>query len=179
MSRLAKKPVILPSGVNVAVEADKFIVEGPKGKLEQDYLSTYVEIKVDADGVMVNRKGNTNSFKAYQGLYWSLLQNNVKGVSEGFMKELLIKGTGYKWEIKGKFLECHVGLSHKVDFPIPEGITIIMENPTTVSINGIDKHLVGQTAANIRYIRPPEVYKGKGIRYINEVVKLKAGKATA
>lgn len=179
MSRLAKKPVLLPKGVTVTVSDTTFKVEGPLGKLEHEFKPEFVEVKVEENGVYVNRKGDANEFKAYQGLYWAHLRNAVVGVSEGFKKVLKIMGVGYKWQLQGNKLVCNVGLSHSVEFIAPEGIKLSSDNPALLTVSGIDKRLVGQTAANIRFIKPPESYKGKGIRYENEVVRLKEGKAGA
>ena len=180
MSRLAKKPVVIPSGVKVEVKDNKLFFEGKLGKLEQSFLPQHVDIKIDNNEIMVNRKGNINSFKAFQGLYWSLFKNCVKGVSEGFYKDLKIQGLGYKWEIKGSDLILTVGYSKPVTFPVPEGVKVMIDkgedNQFFLRISGCDKQFVGQVAANIRGVRPPEPYKGKGIRYSGEVVKLKEGK---
>jgi large subunit ribosomal protein L6 len=179
MSRLAKKFIAIPQGVNVEVGKTSFTVEGPKGKVEENYIPTYVEIKVEDGKVFVNRKADGNKFRAFQGLYWSLMKNCIFGVSEGFKKTLQIQGIGYKCELKGNILVCNVGYSHPVEFPVPDGVTITLESPVLLTVSGYNKQLVGQVAANIRFIKPPEPYKGKGIRYSNEVVKLKAGKSSA
>lgn len=176
MSRLAKKPIILPSGVNVNVDATVITVEGKLGKLTQAYLPYYVSIDV-ADGKVTVKPKEVYRAPAYAGLYWALVRNMVKGVSEGFVKDLTIQGLGYKWELKGNKLVCTVGFSHPVEFIPPAGISLALENNNTVlKVSGIDKQLVGQVAANIRGIKPPESYKGKGIRYVNEHVRLKEGK---
>ncbi len=177
MSRLAKKPLTIPSGVTVNVNAKEFIVEGPKGKLQRDIKPEFVEIAIDGNQAMVNRKGNSKPHKAFQGLYWSLLKNALIGVTQGYSKKLMIQGVGYKWEVKGKKLICNVGLSHKVEFDIPENIEVKSESANLITVSGFDKRLVGQVVANIRFIKPPEPYKGKGIRYENETVKLKEGKS--
>lgn len=176
MSRLAKKPIVLPSGVNVKVESDTVVVEGKLGKLSQVFQPYYVSIEVAEGKVMVKPK-DVYGAAAYAGLYWALVRNMVKGVSEGFSKQLTIQGLGYKWELKGTKLVCTVGFSHPVEFTPPQGITLALENNNTVlKVSGVDKQLVGQVAANIRGIKPPEPYKGKGIRYVNEHVRLKEGK---
>ncbi len=179
MSRLAKKPVAIPSGVKIEQKANKLYFEGPKGKLEQRFAPEYIEFSMTENELLVGRKGNSKPFRAFQGLYWSLIKNCIIGVSEGFTRSLLIQGVGYKWELKGDHLLCNVGYSHPVKFKLPEGITVTQENPQTVTLNGIDKRLVGQTAANLRFVKPPEPYKGKGIRYKDEVVKLKEGKSAS
>ncbi|MCX7820937.1 MAG: 50S ribosomal protein L6 [Brevinematales bacterium] len=176
MSRIAKKPIVLPDGVKVSVEKGKIVVEGKLGKLEQTYKSEFIDVKVENGAIMVNRKGDAKEYKALQGLYYRLFVNMVKGVTEGFSKTLLLQGIGYKMELKGNKLVLTVGFSHAVEFEIPKGISLKLENPQTLIVSGIDKHLVGQTAANIRAIKPPEPYKGKGLRYLNERVKVKEGK---
>ncbi len=176
MSRIAKKPIILPEGVKVTLENGKLIVEGKLGKLEQEYKADFVEVKAEGNTLIVNRKGDSREYRALQGLYYRLFVNMVKGVSEGFSKTLLLQGIGYKMELKGNKLVLTVGFSHTVEFEIPKGITLKLENPQTLIVSGFDKHLVGQTAANIRAIKPPEPYKGKGLRYENERVKVKEGK---
>lgn len=177
MSRIAKKPIIIPPDVKVSLEDGKVIVEGKNGRLEQSYKKEYVEIKVEGNLIYVNRLGDKNVFKALQGMYYRLIENMIKGVVEPFSKTLVIQGIGYKWELKGKKLVISVGYSKPVEFEIPAGVEIRVENPQTLVVRGIDKYLVGQVAANIRAIRPPEPYKGKGIRYLDEKVKLKEGKA--
>lgn len=176
MSRIAKKPIVLPDGVKANVDKDKIIVEGKLGKLEQTFKSEFIDVKIENGSIIVNRKGDSKEFKALQGLYYRLIINMVKGVTEGFSKTLLLQGIGYKMELKGNKLVLTVGFSHVVEFDIPNGITLKLENPQTLIVSGIDKHLVGQTAANIRAIKTPEPYKGKGLRYLNERVKVKEGK---
>lgn len=177
MSRLAKKAIVLPDGVKVTNAGSVITVEGKLGKLQQVYAANFVDIKVENNQIMVNRKGDSNAFRAYQGLYWSLIRNAVNGVSQGFTKVLLIQGLGYKWEIKGKNLVITAGYSNPVNYAIPQGVTLAVENNNQLKITGFDKQLVGEISAQIRAIRPPEPYKGKGIRYIDEVVKLKEGKS--
>ncbi|MEJ5283824.1 MAG: 50S ribosomal protein L6 [Brevinematia bacterium] len=176
MSRIAKKPIVLPDGVKANVDKDKVIVEGKLGKLEQTFRSEFIDVKIENGAIIVNRKGDSKEYRALQGLYYRLIVNMVKGVTEGFSKTLLLQGIGYKMELKGNKLVLTVGFSHVVEFDIPKGITLKLENPQTLIVSGIDKHLVGQTAANIRAIKPPEPYKGKGLRYLNERVKVKEGK---
>ncbi len=177
MSRLAKKNLIIPDGIKVNVNNGIVTVEGKLGKLQQSYLTQYVEISVINNEVKVDRKGETKNYKACQGLYWRLLRNHILGVKEGFTKNLSIQGLGYKWEIKGKDLILTVGYSKPVVFKVPDGVNLKLDNPAVLSIGGCDKQLVGQVAANIRAVRPPEPYKGKGVRYQNERIKLKQGKA--
>ena len=176
MSRLAKKPLIIPVGVKVNVQNGKIMVEGKLGKLQQEFAVQYIDVKNDDKEIMVYRKSEGSTAKAYQGLYWRLTRNLLLGVTEGFTKTLAIQGLGYKWEIKGKDLVVIAGYSKPVVYKIPAGIIMKIETPGQLIITGCDKQLVGQTTAEIRHIRPPEPYKGKGIRYLNERVKLKEGK---
>lgn len=177
MSKLAKKPIIIPAGVKVSVNGDKVLVEGKVGKTQQWFDTTLVEIKAAGDKVTVDRKGDTGNFKSAQGLYYRLIVGQIQGVTEGYVKTLNIQGLGYKWEVKGKTLVMNVGFSKPVVYPIPEGITMKSEKPEFMAISGANKQLVGQVAAELRSIRPPEPYKGKGVRYLNEHIKLKEGKA--
>lgn len=177
MSRLAKKPLIVPDGVKVQIENGKILVEGKLGKLEQSYKTEFVVIKSDNKEILISRKGHENTARAYQGLYFRLTRNLIIGVTEGFSKTLNVQGLGYKWEIKGKDLIINVGYSKPVLYKMRPGISMKIDNPAQLLITGCDKQVVGQTAAEIRNIRPPEPYKGKGIRYLNERVKLKEGKA--
>lgn len=179
MSRLAKKPVVLTNGAKVNIEAASFSVEGPLGKLQYDYKPELIQFKEEDGKIFVERKGNSNKFRAFQGLYFRLIQNAVSGVTTGFKKVLKIVGVGYKWQVQGDKLVCNVGLSHPVEFKVPDGVKLLQDNPLLVTVTGADKCLVGQVAANIRFIRPPESYKGKGIRYENEVVRLKEGKSAS
>lgn len=177
MSRLAKKALPIPSGVKVAIHGNEIAVEGPKGKMKQVFLNEFVEIIVSEKDVLINRKGNSKPFRSYQGLYWSLLKNALYGVANGFTRTLAIQGVGYKWEVKGRQINLNVGFSHPVVFSLPDGVEAKQENPNLMILSSFDKHLLGQTAANLRFVKPPEPYKGKGVRYQNEVVKLKEGKS--
>lgn len=176
MSRLAKKPLSIPSGVKVVVHSGELSVEGKLGTVKQSFLTNYVDIVTDGKVLNVHRKGDTNPYKACQGLYWRLARNLILGVSEGFSKVLSIQGLGYKWEVKGKDLVLTVGFSKPYVYPIPDGVTLKVDQ-ALLTITGCDKQLVGQVAANIRAIKPPEPYKGKGVRYSNEHIKLKEGKS--
>ncbi len=178
MSRIGRKPIAIPKEVKVEIKDGKVFVDGPKGKLNLALPGrTNVEIK---DGVAnVTRQGNIASDKALQGLIRALLLNMVKGVTEGFVKELEIIGVGFKAIASGNNLKMEVGYSHPVNFVVPEGIKIETPKHTQVIIRGIDKEKVGQVAAEIRSVYPPEPYKGKGIRYLGEYVKKKIGKAQA
>lgn len=175
MSRIGKRPVRLPAGVTAAVEDGTLRVKGPKGELAR---RIHPEIRVDiGEGELrVVPAGDTKRHSALQGLTRTLVNNMVMGVTEGFRRQLEIQGVGYKAEAQGQAVRLSVGFSHPVVFPLPPGIKVAVENNTLIKIEGIDKELVGQVAAEIRRIRPPEPYKGKGIRYVGEHVRRKAGK---
>lgn len=180
MSRIGKKPVALISGVTVEVNGSTVKVQGPKGELSIDILPE-VSVKVDGDKIIVERKNDEEAACARHGLTRQLIANMVTGVSQGFEKQLEIIGVGYKAQMKGKMLTLSLGFSHPIDFPVPEGIEITQDekNNNILIIRGIDKQKVGQAAAVIRGYRPPEPYKGKGVRYIDEEVRRKPGKAAA
>jgi large subunit ribosomal protein L6 len=176
MSRVGKKAVVLPKGVEVTT-ADRVVrVKGPKGELTMN-LEPGVEIQRAASEVQVVLQREDRNASAVYGLTRALLANLVKGVSEGFQRSLEIQGTGYRAALDGKHLVLQLGFSHPIQYPVPAGIQITVENPTKVTVRGADKALVGQVAANIRGFRPPEPYKGKGVRYEGEVVRRKAGKS--
>lgn len=176
MSRVGKAPVTLPSGVEVKIDGSHVTVKGSKGELSREFhdrVSFVLE-----DGVLtVTRPDDTRESKALHGLSRALVNNMVVGVSEGFSKQLEIQGVGYRAALKGKDIELQVGFSHSVMVEAPDGITFDVPEPSRISVSGIDKEKVGQVAANIRKVRPPEPYKGKGIRYAGERVRRKAGKA--
>lgn len=175
MSRIGKKPVQLPDKVQLALNGDMISVKGPKGNLERQ-LHPAIEIKVN-DGIVQVTTDDTDQKKvALQGTFRSLISNMVTGVSTGFEKKLLLNGIGYRAEINGNSLTLNVGYSNPVDFKIPQGIQASVEKNTEVTLSGIDKELLGQVAANIRGLRPPEPYKGKGIMYSDERIIRKAGK---
>lgn len=177
MSRVGKKAVELPSGVKVNIGADRLVaVEGPKGKLSFQ-LPSPITASVDAGKVLINNPTENRSTKALHGLSRALVNNMVLGVSQGFVKKLEINGVGFKAAVKGDILDLSLGFSHPVNFPIPSGIKVTVLENTKVTIEGIDKHLVGQVAADIRAYYPPEPYKGKGIKYSDEVIRRKAGKS--
>ena len=180
MSRIGKQPIALPPKVKVEVKGQKVHVEGPKGKLDWE-LPARTSVKVADGKVEVARAGDDAQAKALHGLSRALINNMVKGVSEGFMKKLEIQGVGFKAAVQGKILNLSLGFSHPIEFPIPEGIEVLQDekNKNLLTIRGIDKQLVGQVAANLRSLRPPEPYKGKGIRYTDEQVRRKPGKAAA
>lgn len=176
MSRIAKKPIRIPSGVEVKINEDLLIVTGAKGTLEQKFLPS-VDFVVRKDDVEVNRKSETKEAKALHGLYAKLLMNMIEGVSSGFRKGLTINGVGYRAELKGKSLFLNLGYSTQIEYVIPQGISIKVEGNTKLEVSGIDKVKVGQTAAEIRSLRLPEPYKGKGIRYEDEIIRRKVGKS--
>lgn len=178
MSRIGKQPIIIPAGVKLAVSGQKVSVEGPKGKLER-VLPDAVSIKVEGNQALVSRPDDSRKSKAMHGLCRSLVANMVQGVTQGFEKELHIEGVGYRAAVAGKKLNLTLGYSHPVEFDIPTGITIVVDQQTELKITGTDKELVGQVAANIRFMREPEVYRGKGVRYKDEVIRRKAGKTAA
>ena len=175
MSRIGKRPVAVPKGVDVSVKERTVRVKGPKGELSFD-VHAEMKVKVEDGTVVVERPSDNGSHKALHGLTRTLIANMVSGVTEGYKKGLEIVGVGYKAEKSGKGIKLNVGYSRVVQYDAPPGITIDTPNPTTVVISGADKQMVGQVAAEIRAVRPPEPYKGKGIRYQGEQVRRKAGK---
>lgn len=176
MSRIGKLPIPVPSGVEVAIDGSTVRVQGPKGSLEH-VVPDPITVATEDGRVVVVRPDDERASKALHGLTRSLLANMVTGVSAGYERKLEIHGTGYRVQARGKNLEFALGFSHPVVVQPPEGITFAVENPTRFSVVGIDKQQVGEVAANIRKIRPPEPYKGKGVRYEGEAVRRKAGKA--
>lgn len=176
MSRIGKMPVTVPSGVDVDVKGARVVVKGSKGQLSRDFHER-ISFEIEDGTVNVKRPDDTRESKALHGLSRALLANMVQGVSEGFSKTLEIQGVGYRATLKGTGIELLVGFSHPVEVAAPEGITFEVPEPTRIVISGIDKEQVGQVAADIRKVRPPEPYKGKGIRYAGEYVRRKAGKA--
>ena len=176
MSRIGRLPVRLPKGVNVNVAGTQVTARGPLGSISRTLPSSVV-VDVTPEGVTVNRSDESQTARARHGLSRTLLSNMVTGVSQGFTRKLEILGVGYKAEVQGRTLILNLGYSHPVVFPIPLGLTVTVEKGTLLSIQGVDKELVGQTAAVLRGYRPPDSYKGKGVRYQGEVVRLKAGKA--
>ncbi len=178
MSRIGRKPIPLPDKVEVNVNGGTITVKGPNGSLEET-IPTGVVVEVEGGQMHVGLQEGSRHLRSNQGLARSLFANMVEGVTTGFSKSLELVGTGYRVEAKGPgALEIEVGFSHKVDFPLPEGISAdVGEKNLKVTIKGADKQLVGQVAANIRRLRPPEPYKGKGIRYVGEFIRMKAGKA--
>ena len=176
MSRVGKLPVPIPDGVDVSIDGTRVRAKGPLGSLELSFDPDMGIELVDGE-VRVTRPTDQVRHRALHGLTRSLIANMVQGVTEGFSRSLEIQGVGYRAEKKGRNLVLNVGFSHPVEFDVPEGIEIELESPTLVRVRGADKQLVGEVAAEIRHVRPPEPYKGKGIRYVGEQVRRKAGKA--
>lgn len=178
MSRVGKKPVLLPEKVKAKLSDSTLHFEGPLGKAELR-LSPEVVVEVDQKQIVVKRKEETADGRRIQGVMRALIQNNVTGLSEGFKKVLDIQGIGYRAEVKGDDLTLTLGFSHPVNFPIPKGIKVAVEKQTRLTISGASRDQVGQVSASVRGLRPPEPYKGKGIKYENEVIQRKAGKSAA
>jgi large subunit ribosomal protein L6 len=178
MSRVGKKPIPIPSGVKAEVKDGSVYLEGPKGKLNRPFPSR-LSIEIKDNQIFISRSGDAKIDKSLHGLYRALIFNMVKGVAEGYTKELEIIGVGFKANVQGNNLNMQLGFSHPVNFPIPEGIKIETPKLTQIVIRGIDKEQVGEIAHEIRAIYPPEPYKGKGIRFVGEYVKKKVGKSQA
>ncbi|HEU4700754.1 MAG TPA: 50S ribosomal protein L6 [Gemmatimonadales bacterium] len=178
MSRIGKKPVVVPQGVTVTVHGQTVTAKGPKGELKRTFQPE-MQIALADGQVTVQRPSDEPRHKALHGLTRTLIQNMVEGVSKGYTKTLEIQGVGYKAETKPYGVQLNVGLSHIVEYKAPAGIKLTTPNPTTLTIEGADKETVGQVAAEIRNVRPPEPYKGKGIRYQGEQIRRKAGKTGA
>ena len=176
MSRIGNAPVPLPAGVSVEVDGSTVTVTGPKGTLARTF-SERVSFAVEEGRVLVTRRDDERQSRALHGLSRALLANMVVGVSDGFIRELQMVGVGYRAALQGNTLELLVGFSHPVRVAAPEGIAFEVPEPTRILVRGIDREQVGQVAAEIRRVRPPEPYKGKGIRYVGEKVRRKAGKA--
>ncbi|MGB8518646.1 MAG: 50S ribosomal protein L6 [Candidatus Tumulicola sp.] len=177
MSRIGKMPVTVPSGVNVTLDAGNVLVKGPKGELRQAILTRVVDVRVEDGSVVIERKGEAKEHRSVHGLTRTLIANMVEGVSKGFRKSLEIQGVGYRAAKSGEKLNLSLGYSHPVVFEPPDGIALSVEGQNKIHVEGIDKQAVGQVAAEIRRLRPPEPYKGKGIRYAGEYVRKKLGKA--
>ncbi len=175
MSRIGKKPVSIPSGVNVTLNGSELSVKGPKGVLAMTFVDDVI-VTQDEGGISVQPRGNTKRARSMWGMQRTLANNLVTGVSTGFTEKLLITGVGYRAAAQGRVLTLQLGYSHDVVFPIPEGIEIKTPTPTEIEISGIDKQKVGQVAAKIREWRKPEPYKGKGVRYSSEFIFRKEGK---
>lgn len=178
MSRIGKKAIVIPQGVTVSVENDKAVVKGPKGTLSVSVMPGII-VSQKENEVLVTRSNEERETRAFHGLVRSLISGAIEGVSTGYKKTLKLIGTGYRVSAKGTGLQVTVGYSHPVDIVAVAGIKLSAEGNDTMHVEGIDKNLVGQVSANIRAIRPPEPYKGKGIRYENEVVRTKPGKTAS
>lgn len=181
MSRIGKKPITIPQGVEISINGDVVSASGPKGKLSQKFETEFVTVKMEEGSLVVERVNDEKTSRARHGLYRSLFNNIIEGVNTGYSKKMEIKGVGYRASVAGKILELNLGYSHPIKYELPEEITIEFEPKSQVlfSIFGIDKQLVGSVAAKIRSFRKPEPYKGKGVRYADEQVKIKAGKSAA
>lgn len=183
MSRIGKKPIALPAGVSLSVDKSNVVtVKGPKGELKQQ-IHPELTIEVEGAEATLKRPTEQKRHRAAHGLYRSLVANMVTGVSEGFKREMELVGVGYKAEAKGQLLELNVGYSHLIHMVIPKEVSVVTETkkgtPPRITLESIDKQLIGHIAAKIRGLRPPEPYKGKGIRFVGEVIRRKAGKAAA
>ena len=178
MSRIGRLPIPLRAGVEVAIDAGKVSVRGPKGQLEQ-VLPRGIRARKAESTLVVERKDDSARQRALHGLSRALLANAVTGVTSPFSRTLEINGVGYRADVAGTTLKLAMGFSHPVDFPIPKGVQVQVEKNTKITITGCDRQLVGQVAADIRAVRPPDVYKHKGIRYSDEVLRKKAGKTGA
>ncbi len=178
MSRIGKKPVAIPKDVKVEAKDGQVYVEGPKGKLSR-LMSYRISLEVKDNQAIFKRSGETKLDKSLHGLYRALIAGMIKGVTEGYKKEMEIIGVGFKAQVQNNSLNMQLGFSHPVNFPIPSGIKIETPKPTQIVISGIDKEKVGEVAAEIRAICPPEPYKGKGIRFAGEYIKKKVGKSQA
>jgi len=180
MSRIGKMPIEIPDKVKISISGPTVKVEGPKGKLEKSFVPPDVTIEQSGKILNVVPKTQERTHRALQGLTRSLLNNMVLGVTKGFTRELEINGVGYRAEVSGKVLTMTLGYSHPVVFPLPEGISAAVDaKQVKITLSGIDKELLGQTAANLRAKKPPEPYKGKGIKYAEEKIRRKEGKAGA
>ena len=178
MSRIGRLPIPVPSGVTVQLNGSTITTKGPKGSLTRSFPEL-VSFSLEGDQLKVSRANETKRARERHGLCRSLLANMVTGVSTGFGKKLSIIGVGYRASVKGRTLDLSLGYSHPIAYPIPDGVDIAVDKQNNITITGIDKEVVGQTAAKIRGFRSPDAYKGKGIRYADEVVRLKAGKSGA
>jgi large subunit ribosomal protein L6 len=176
MSRVGKKPILIPEDIQVKIEGKTAIIKGPKGELSKK-IGPEIKIEIKENKIFLTLQVENKKNKALWGLTRNLLANMIKGVKEGFEKKLEIEGIGYKASLSGNDLELSLGFTHPIKIKAPEGIKFLVEK-NTITVSGIDKELVGQTAAKIRKIKPPEPYKGKGVRYAGEVIKKKVGKKT-
>ena len=175
MSRIGNKPIAVPAGVEVKIDGQKITVKGPKGTLERE-IHKNISVEMENNTIKVTRPNNEALNRSLHGLTRTLISNMIEGVEKEYTRELQINGVGYRAQKQGNNLNLTLGYSHPVIFEAPEGITFDVPNPNTIIVKGINKELVGQTAANIRTKRPPEVYRGKGIKYAEEVIRRKEGK---
>ena len=175
MSRIGNKPITVPEGVEVKIEDKHITVKGPKGTLERE-INKNISLEMDGNTIKVTRKDDEPLSRSLHGLTRTLINNMITGVTQEYSKELQINGVGYRVAKQGNNLNLTLGYSHPVIFEAPQGITFDVPNPNTIIVRGIDKELVGQTAAEVREKRPPEVYRGKGIKYADEVIRRKEGK---
>ena len=176
MSRIGRLPIDMPKTVKASIANGVITVEGPKGKLSQE-ICPAINVEIEEGKIVVTRDNDEKQTRGYHGLMRQLIRNMIVGVSDGYTKTMVIVGVGYKAEIKQNILILTLGYANDIEYVVPEGVKIACETPTKFSISGIDKQLVGQTAAEIRSLRKPEPYKGKGIRYENEFVRSKSGKS--
>lgn len=177
MSRIGRAPIEIPKGVQVKVEGNQVVVKGPKGTLEQSWDSPFIKIEVKDNAILVLRSKENSQVRSKHGLYRALIANMIKGVTNGFSKTLNLVGVGYRAQKQGKKLVLQLGYSHPIEMDPPQGVEFTVEGTNKVIVLGIDKQVVGQVAQNIRYSRPAEPYKGKGVNYDGEVIRRKAGKA--
>ena len=177
MSRIGRSPIVVPSDVSVSIDGSRVTVKGPKGELTHTVAEPIVVAAAEDGTLNVTRPDDERVSRSLHGLTRTLIANMVQGVTQGYKKTLLITGTGYRVAAKGNGLEFALGYSHPINIEAPEGITFQVETPTQLHVSGIDKQLVGEVAANLRKLRKPDPYKGKGLRYSDEVIRRKAGKA--
>ena len=178
MSRIGKQPIAVPSGVTMSADNGIFKVKGPRGELTVPY-NNELTVRQDGDTLLVERPSDQQRHRALHGLTRSLVANAVKGVSDGYTINLELKGVGFRAKLSGKNLEMTIGYSHPVIIEPPAGVNFVVPEPTKIDVTGIDKQLVGQVAANVRRVRKPDAYHGKGVRFLGEKIALKAGKAGA
>ncbi|MEN8198852.1 MAG: 50S ribosomal protein L6 [Thermodesulfobacteriota bacterium] len=176
MSRIGKQPIPVPEGIKVDIKGQKITVSGKKGNLDREVLPE-LEVSMKDQEIVVENRDNSKRTNAFRGMTRSLINNMVLGVSEGFKKTLIVEGVGYKANVSGKTLTLNVGYSNPIEFPVPEGVQISVDGNDKIIVESIDKELLGQTSAKIREVRKPEPYKGKGIRYEDEHIVRKVGKA--
>src|SRR5690554_290710 len=178
MSRIGKRPIEIPGGVDIKIDGHRVSVKGPKGELTRE-VSSFVNSELEGSEVLITRPEETRDARSHQGLVRSLVANMVEGVSAGFVRELEIHGVGYRVDQHGNFLRFDLGFSHPILFEVPAGVEVVIDRQTKIKLSGFDKELLGEVAAKIRSLRPPEPYKGKGIRYKDERIIRKVGKAGA